>query len=113
MRHQLNAILSRPDGIYQLSALTALKALLPKFSQKGPFVLTLADLHQSNLFVDDERNIVGVIDFEFVSVQPIQMTCVSSWLSNLSVEQLTGPALDNQAPMAKRHLPVLHTHEVE
>lgn len=74
LRFQPNSILGRPDGVFQLSALVALRALLPVFWKQDvrddAFVLTLPDLHQSNIFVDDDWNIVGVIDLEFAPVQP-------------------------------------------
>lgn len=98
MRHQLNSILSKNDGIYQLSALTALRALIPRFwdqhSSNGPFVLTLPDMHQSNIFVDDEWNVTRLIDFEFAPVRPVQMSCVPSWLSGRGVDELEASDLD-------------------
>lgn len=98
LRHQPNSILGRPDGVFQLSALTALRALFPKFCNQNlrndPFVLTLPDLHQSNIFVDDDWNIVSVIDFEFAPVQPQQLVGVPHWLSGKSIDELVGPDLE-------------------
>nr|POE56220.1 hypothetical protein CFP56_69173 [Quercus suber] len=115
MQHQPNSILSRADGIYQLSALIALRALLLVFSdpstQQGPFVLTLPDLHQSNIFVDEDWNIVSVIDLEFSSVQPIRMVNVPTWFSGRSVEQLTGPALDEYKVLYDRFIAIMQDEE--
>ena len=98
LRFQPNSILGRPDGVFQLSALVALRALLPVFwkqdSRGDTFVLTLPDLHQSNIFVDSDWNIVGVIDLEFAPVQPQQMVNVPHWLSDKSIDELVGPALE-------------------
>ena len=98
LRFQPNSILGRPDGIFQLSALVALRALLPVFwgqdSRGDAFVLTLPDLHQSNIFVDNDWNIVGVIDFEFAPVQPQQLVNVPHWLSDKGIDELVGPALE-------------------
>lgn len=98
LRFQPNSILGRPDGVFQFSALVALRALLPVFWKQDvrddAFVLTLPDLHQSNIFVDDDWNIVGVIDLEFAPVQPQQMVNVPHWLSNKSIDELVGPALE-------------------
>lgn len=84
MRHQPNAILSEADGLYQLSALSALRIMLPRFwdqnSRNGPFVFSFNDLHQSNIFVDEDWNVTSIIDLEFACVQPIQMTCIPTWL---------------------------------
>ncbi|RMY57572.1 hypothetical protein D0863_12588 [Hortaea werneckii] len=115
LRHQPNSILGRPDGIFQLSALTALRALLPKFWTRslrdGPFVLTLPDLHQSNIFVDEEWNIVGVIDFEFAPVQPQQMIGVPHWLSGKSIDELEGSALDEYKELHDEFITVLEEEE--
>ena len=98
LRFQPNSILGRPDGIFQLSAFVALRAVLPIFwnqdFERDAFVLTLPDLHQSNIFVDDDWNIVGVIDFEFAPVQPQQMVNVPHWISGKGIDELVGPALE-------------------
>ncbi|GAT25267.1 hypothetical protein RIB2604_01902210 [Aspergillus luchuensis] len=57
MQHQPNAVTDLKDGIYQITALTMMKALFPHFFQRelrrGPFILQLTDLHPSNIFVDN------------------------------------------------------------
>ena len=115
MRHQLNSILSNNDGIYQLSALTALRSLLPRFwdqhSRSGPFVLTLADLHQSNIFVDEEWNVTRLIDLEFAPVRPVQMAHVPSWLSNRGVDELDGPDLDEYEVLYHDFITILEREE--
>lgn len=90
MRHQPNAILSRKDGISHLSALSALRALLPRFwdHNAGPFVFTLNDLSQSNVLVDEDWKLTGIIDLEFAAVRPIHMVRVPSWLSGRAVDEL-------------------------
>ncbi|SMR62439.1 unnamed protein product [Zymoseptoria tritici ST99CH_1E4] len=116
LRHQPNAILGRPDAVFQLSALAALRALQPVFwksqdSRDESFVLTLPDLHQSNIFVDDDWNIVGVIDFEFAPVQPIGIVHVPTWLTDKGVDELVGPALDEYREAHDRFLEVLQEEE--
>lgn len=117
LRYQPNSILGRPDGIFQLSALTALRALLPKYwtqsLQNGPFVLTLPDLHQSNMFVDDEWNIVGVIDFEFAPVQPQQTVGVPHWLSDKSIDELVGTELDEYKELYDQFVDILEEAEAK
>lgn len=58
IRHQPNSILEKFDGQAQLSTLTAMRAMLPHFMSRdlrhGPFIPILTDLHQSNIFVDDD-----------------------------------------------------------
>lgn len=116
MRYQLNSILNQDDGIYQLSALAALRTLLPRFwdqrSRSGPFVLTLADLHQSNFFVDDEWNITRLIDLEFAPVRPVQMAQVPSWLSGRGVDELDGPAFEEYAALYDEFVTILEAEEI-
>jgi hypothetical protein len=115
LRHQPNSILGRPDGIFQLSALAALRALQPVFwrqhVQNDILVLTLPDLHQSNIFVDDDWNIVSVIDFEFAPVQPQQMVGVPHWLSGKGVDELVGPDLDEYKELHDRFVEILGEEE--
>jgi hypothetical protein len=115
LRHQPNSILGRPDGIFQLSALTALRALFPNFCNQNlrndPFVLTLPDLHQSNIFVDDDWNIVSVIDFEFAPVQPQQLVGVPHWLSGKSIDELVGPDLDEYQVLHDSFVGILREEE--
>ncbi|KAK5107625.1 hypothetical protein LTR62_000960 [Meristemomyces frigidus] len=111
LRYQQNAILGRSDGAGQLSALVALRALFPFFwgqnSRSDAYVLTSPDLHQTNIFVDDDWNIVGVIDFEFAAVQPQQMVSVPHGLSDKSIDELYGPALDEYQNLHDRFIDIL------
>lgn len=63
--HQLNAV-NDEDCRSQMAALASIRAVLLRFIREnlhhGLFILTLADLHQSNIFVDDEWNIKYLID---------------------------------------------------
>lgn len=115
LRHQPNAILGRNDDKFQLSALTALRALLPKFydqtSRNDLFVLTLPDLHQSNIFVDDYWNVVSVIDFEFAPVHPQQLVGVPHWLSGKSIDELVGPDLDEYQVLYDTFVGILREEE--
>lgn len=46
------------------------------------------------MFVDDDWNIVGFIDFEYAPVQPAQkIVHVPTWLSDQDINDLHGPAL--------------------
>ncbi|CAD0112141.1 unnamed protein product, partial [Aureobasidium uvarum] len=115
MTHQKNSILSVNDGINQLSALVGLRALLPHFwnqeSRNGPFVLSLPDLHASNIFVDDDWNIISLIDLEFAPVVPVQMVQVPHWLSNRGVDQLDGPEREIYKQCYDRFVNVLEQEE--
>ncbi|PGH27641.1 hypothetical protein AJ80_00654 [Polytolypa hystricis UAMH7299] len=59
--HQPNTVNDTEDGLFQMSALTVMKAVSSHFFspdfRRGPFFLSLTDFHQSNIFVDENWNI--------------------------------------------------------
>ncbi|OTB18818.1 hypothetical protein K445DRAFT_8841 [Daldinia sp. EC12] len=88
--YQPNAIHSQRDGEMQLAALTALRATMHRFirteHRDGPFYYTLTDLHQSNIFVDEEWNIQTVIDLEWAYSHPLEMQLPPYWLTSKPVD---------------------------
>jgi hypothetical protein len=52
----------------------------------GPFVFSLTDLDQSNIFVDDEWHITCIIDLEWACPLPIEMQSPPYWLSGKAVD---------------------------
>jgi hypothetical protein len=92
LRHQPNAINNVQDCVYQMSALAAMRAISPMFLHKsmsrGPFVFTLTDLHQSNIFVDDEWHITCLVDLEWACSRPIQMVELPYWLTNKGIDEI-------------------------
>ena len=63
------------------------------------------------MFVDDQWNIVGVIDFEFAPVQPQQMVEVPHWLSDKSLDELVGPDLDEYQRLHDEFIDILEQEE--
>ncbi|KAK4106316.1 hypothetical protein N658DRAFT_519900 [Parathielavia hyrcaniae] len=115
MRHQPNVIHSPRDGEDQLAALTTMRALLPHFVDRrsrrgGPFAMALTDLHQSNIFVDDDWRVTRLIDLGWACVRPVEMALNPPWwLSNqsagagpsaLGIDELGGG--DQRAKQAER-----------
>lgn len=94
--HQPNAINDTGDYVYQTSALTGMQTVLPSFFthelSRGPFVFTLTDLHQSNIFVDDEWHITSVVDLEWACSQPIEMVRPPTWLTNKACDEIAQDA---------------------
>ncbi|KAL2869521.1 uncharacterized protein BJX67DRAFT_392056 [Aspergillus lucknowensis] len=92
VRHAPNSIRDEFYGQAQLSALTIMRAILPHFTRRdlghGPYVLSLTDLHQSNLFVDDDWNIKYLVDLEWTCSQPVEMLQPPYWLTSRGVDQL-------------------------
>lgn len=69
-----------------------MRALVPRFANRdlrhGPFVLTLTDLHQSNIFVDSDWHVTCLIDLEWACSRPLQVLHPPSWLTSRGVDQL-------------------------
>ncbi|GAP89705.1 putative aminoglycoside phosphotransferase [Rosellinia necatrix] len=93
LRHQLNAANDEADCREQMAVLSTSRTVLPFFVRRDlrsePFILTLTDIHASNIFVDEEWNIRYLIDLEWACSLPIEMLHPPSWLSNESFESLS------------------------
>ncbi|KAE8397162.1 hypothetical protein BDV37DRAFT_289659 [Aspergillus pseudonomiae] len=115
LRHAPNSIQDKADGEAQLSTLTIMRALLPHFScrdyRRGPFIMTLTDLHQSNLFVDSDWNIKSLVDLEWTCSLPVEMLHPPYWLTSRGVDQLyNGEHLD---AFSKVHAEFMNVFEEE
>ena len=97
LRYQPNAINDEFDGRAQMAAITGMRAVLPHLiqrrSRQGPFTLTLTDLHQSNIYVDENWHIKSVIDLEWACSLPNQMQTPPFWLTSRGIDQLEGDHL--------------------
>lgn len=92
-----------------------MRALLPRFfttqSDSGPLVLSLPDLHKSNIFVDEDWNVTGVIDLEFAPVVPQEMVTVPAWLTDRGVDELEGDHLEQFQECYEEFVHVLEIEE--
>lgn len=97
LRYQPNSINDEPDCRAQMAAITGMRAVLPHFLNRdlrdGPFLFTLTDIHQSNIYVDEEWHIKYLIDLEWACSLPIEMQNPPHWLTSQSVDHLTGENL--------------------
>ncbi|KAH8905679.1 hypothetical protein BR93DRAFT_945406 [Coniochaeta sp. PMI_546] len=88
--NQPNAIHNQDDGESQLAALAALRTTMHHFIspeyREGPFFYTLSDLHQGNIFVDEQWNIQTIIDLEWACAKPIEMQLPPYWLTSRAVD---------------------------
>lgn len=88
---QPNAVHNEDDCRLQMSYAVTLKALMSSMVNDhygGPFVLQHSDLHASNIFVDEDWNITGLIDLEYVCALPPEMLGVPYWLSADYIDQV-------------------------
>lgn len=90
LRNQPNAIKDISDFAIQSGALAAMRTISCLFFDRnlrhGPFVLSLTDLHQSNILVDDELHIRCLVDLEWACSRPIEMIVPPYWLTDEGVE---------------------------
>lgn len=90
--YQPNAIHDLNDGQEQFAALTMMLGLLHQFVSRqyrhGPFILTLTDLHQSNIFVDEDWNITSLIDLEWACSFPTELQTPPYWLTGRSIDDI-------------------------
>ncbi|PYI01892.1 hypothetical protein BO78DRAFT_423018 [Aspergillus sclerotiicarbonarius CBS 121057] len=91
-RYQPNAVNNLGDCVFQLSSLSAMRTISKSFFQRefrrGPFVFSLTDLHQSNIFVDADWNITCLVDLEWACSLPIEMIRPPHWFTNMGVDEL-------------------------
>lgn len=73
-----------------MCALTIMKAVAPQFYNHdydtGPFVFSLTDLHQSNIFVDKDWNVTYIIDLEWAASLPVEFIQLPHWLAGKEVD---------------------------
>ncbi|ERF74114.1 hypothetical protein EPUS_06383 [Endocarpon pusillum Z07020] len=112
LRHQPNAIMDDEDGLYQMAALAIMKSLSSQFFRldlrRGPLVFCLADLHQSNIFVDDNWNIKCLVDLEWACSRPIEMVHPPYWLTSQSVDDIN---LDQYTELHKEFMDAFQEEE--
>jgi hypothetical protein len=49
--------------------------------KEGPFVLQFTDIHESDVFVDNQYNITSIVDLEWCCSLPIEMQQPQFWIS--------------------------------
>lgn len=86
LRGYPNAIFDTEDGQRQLAASVGMRALTHQFidanTRQAPFYLTLTDLSQNNIFVDEQWNITSLIDLEWAHTMPMEMQGPPYWLTS-------------------------------
>lgn len=97
LRYQPNAINDEADCRAQMAAHTGMRAVMRHFidydHRDGPFLFTLTDLHQSNIYVDHQWHVKRLIDLEWACSLPMQMQVPPWWLTSEGVDCLVGEPL--------------------
>ncbi|KAK4151607.1 hypothetical protein C8A00DRAFT_45227 [Chaetomidium leptoderma] len=92
---QHNAVTSKEDCYYQMAIQAILRIMshhyLDRALRQGPFYMQLTDLHQGNMIVDDDWNITGLIDLEWICSRSPQMIDIPHWITSRSVDEVCSP----------------------
>ncbi|KAL2810933.1 hypothetical protein BDW59DRAFT_177109 [Aspergillus cavernicola] len=100
LRNQPNAVNNMTDFLYQASCLATMRTVSPLFFQRhlrrGPFIFSLTDLHPSNIFVDENWQIVSLVDLEYACSLPIEMVQPPHWLTTMAVDQIVPEEYNQQ-----------------
>ncbi|KAI9847151.1 MAG: hypothetical protein M1837_003013 [Sclerophora amabilis] len=98
LRHQPNAAHSIDDCLDQIASMSVMESVYSNFFSSdlrgGPFTLTLTDLHFSNIFVDEDWHITGLVDLEWACVRPIEMQHPPPWFTSHTVDEIDPAAYD-------------------
>ncbi|KIH88236.1 hypothetical protein SPBR_06900 [Sporothrix brasiliensis 5110] len=98
-----NAAVEAADATYQMGIMAFLRAVTHHFVggtsrwRNGPFVLYMSDANASNFMVDENWNVTGMYDLEWMFSAPADMPRVPSWLTWSSVDRISNPATDEYA----------------
>ena len=97
LRNRPNSINDQSDCRAQMAVMTAMRAVMPQYihreSRNGPFLFSLTDIHQSNIFVDKDWHIKYLVDLEWACSLPVEMQNPPYWLSSRGIDQLVGEDL--------------------
>ncbi|KAJ5088348.1 hypothetical protein N7456_011964 [Penicillium angulare] len=111
-RYQPNAVNNRGDCADQLATLTGMRtvfqSIFSRSFRRGPFVLCFTDLHQSNIFVDEEWRIKCLVDLEWACARPIEMVMTPYWLTGKGVDQITP---EDYGPIRQEFMEALASEE--
>lgn len=95
---QTNAVRDDTDCHYQLAVHGLLRMISHHYlkPRSQPFAPQFTDLHQSNIFVDDDWNITALVDLEWMGCRPLGMIDVPYWITLKGIDEVGDPE-DKQA----------------
>lgn len=113
LRHQPNSFTSGLDATDQMAVLTMMREvqLFRRDLRHGPFVFGLTDLSPSNIFVDDQCNITGLVDLEWSYSLPVEMTQPPYWLTNEAIDTLEGDELVRYNSIREEYMEIFEKEE--
>jgi len=94
---QPNAVNDESDCRTQMAVKTLLRVGSHNYNKReprnGPFLLQHTDLHASNILVDKDWNVTGLVDLEWICVLPTEMLAVPYWLTGCAIDGIEGEKL--------------------
>lgn len=115
IRHQPNSIHDEEDGRAQIANLSIMRALLPHFTDRelrqGPFFYRLTDLHQSNIFVDNQWHIKYLVDLEWACSLPAETLRPPYWLTGRAADDILGERLDTFSKAHDKFMEIFEEEE--
>jgi len=113
---QPNAVNDEDDCRGQMTVKTLLRVLshvhIKRELRNGPFVLQLTDFHASNILVDEQWNVTGLIDLEWLCALPSEMLAVPYWLTGCSVDGIEDEKLDQFDQVRREFMRVFEEEEL-
>ncbi|KAI0399314.1 hypothetical protein F4802DRAFT_53801 [Xylaria palmicola] len=95
---QPNAVNDESDCRAQMAVKTLLRVISHNYIRRelrnGPFLLQHTDLHASNILVDNDWNVTGLIDLEWICALPAEKLAVPYWLTGCAIDDIEGEKLD-------------------
>ncbi|KAF2971928.1 hypothetical protein GQX73_g1641 [Xylaria multiplex] len=95
---QPNAVNDESDCRTQMAVKTLLRVVAHNYIKRelrnGPFLLQHTDLHASNILVDKDWNVTGLIDLEWICALPAEKLAVPYWLTGCAIDDIEGEKLD-------------------
>ena len=111
-----NAVNDEGDCRGQMAVKVLLRVLQHRHFKRelrdGPFLLQLTDLHQSNILVDEEGNVTGLIDLEWICTRPSEMIQVPYWITDCgAIDDLEDDKLDQFEQRRREFMRVFEEEE--
>ncbi|KAF5027345.1 hypothetical protein F66182_546 [Fusarium sp. NRRL 66182] len=112
---QENAVFSENDCRGQMAVMLLLRAISHRYIKQehrsGPYLLNLTDINPSNIFVDHEWNVRGLIDLEWICAAPAEMLHVPHWLTGCSIDEIHGKEYDKYDQVRQEFMSIVAKEE--
>jgi hypothetical protein len=113
--HQPNAVYSEEDCRGQMAVKMLLRTSSHNYINRelrnGPFLLQLTDFHASNILVDEQWNVTGLIDLEWICALPAEMLDVPYWLTGCAIDGITGDRFSQFDQVRRKFMDIFREEE--